>query len=112
MISQKTFHRGMRGVALPVLGLGLGVGLIASRASADDLLDVNGATPGSGGTNGSTYTWETPIWTADTTGSTATTNYVEGLFVRFSAGTDVTGDYTVNMNADHHCVGMFFEADG
>src|SRR5690349_16576989 len=104
MIVQKQFSY-MRSVVLPMLGLSLGLGVLAIRANAANYyLDVNGAStqPGASGvTAGSTYQWDDPIWTTTSAGNIATVNYVDGNFPRFAAGTDATGNYTVTLATNH-----------
>src|SRR3954447_24818517 len=97
----------------------LGLGVFAPGASAATTtvwLDVNGAstTPGpSGVTDGSTYSWEAPIWStaAAGAGNIDTVNFPDPGpgFPRFAAGTDAVGSYTVTANANHLIAGMFLE---
>src|SRR4051794_21335999 len=90
-----------------VAGFAVSVFTGSSARAATRLFDVNGATPGSGVLNGTTYKWEDANWTLDGTGSTATTNWVDGDFAKFAAGTDATvTSYTVTVNADHVINGM------
>lgn len=60
--------------------------------------DTNGATAGAGGTspNG---TWDSGItsWSSSITGTTATGPWIDGGTAVFSAGSDATGSYTVNL---------------
>ena len=61
--------------------------------------DSNGATVGAGVTP--TGTWGTdPFWSTNSSGTSATTNYTTTTadILKFSAGTDTTGPYTVTMN--------------
>ena len=60
--------------------------------------DINGATPGSGqGT--ATGTWNTTgsLWSTDPTGSSAATTFNTGDTAFFSAGTDATSEWTLNL---------------
>jgi fibronectin-binding autotransporter adhesin len=90
-----------------IVSVVLGVAAAHHALAATRLLDVNGVTAGSGVLNGATYSWEDPIWTTDGTGATGTTNWVDGDFAKFAAGTDagVTG-YTITVGADHVIAGM------
>ncbi len=66
--------------------------------AANKWWDVNGASPGSGqGTN--TGTWNTTglNWTTDSTGDSATTTFATGDLAIFSAGTDATNTWTINV---------------
>src|SRR6476619_7152073 len=90
-----------------VAGIFVSVFTGSSAMAATSLFDVNGATGGSGVVNGTTYKWEDANWTLDATGATATTNWTDGDFAKFSAGTDATvAGYTVTVNADHVINGM------
>jgi hypothetical protein len=110
MTEKKQDRCGSRSVTLPMLSLGIGLGLAASRANAANYyLDVNGAIAGSGVAAGGTYDWDNAIWTTDSTGTSNTINYADGNFPRFAAATDLAGSFTLTMNTDHTCVGMFLE---
>ncbi len=58
--------------------------------------DTNGATPGSGNVGGS---WAGTTWTTDANGLIATTGWLDGSDAVFSAGTDGTGAWTVDVGA-------------
>jgi autotransporter-associated beta strand protein len=84
-------------------------GLSSNHAyAATRYFDVNGTTTGSGVTAGGSYSWEGNFWnTNDANGTTATTAWTEGDFIRFSAGTDGAGKtYTVTANSNHTFAGM------
>ena len=87
--------------------LGLLLTLLAGAANAQVTYywDTNGATPGAGGPTPS-GNWEGMNWTTNSTGSSATVNWVEGSFPLFSAGTDATGSYTITANSGHTIAGM------
>ncbi len=78
--------------------MGVGSLLLAAAGAAAPTLywDVNDATAGSGNAGG---TWESNSWTTDATGSTATSAWVDGAVTVFSAGTDGTGGWTVNLTS-------------
>jgi autotransporter-associated beta strand protein len=87
----------------------LSLALLANNAKGQVTsyyFDVNGATAGSGVTDGGTYNWEDPNWSTDSTGDSATGNWVDGGFPVFSAGTDATGSYTITANSGHTIAGM------
>src|SRR4029079_17161222 len=104
--SMRLVHVGRRCLSF-VAVLATGVALTNPALAATRLLDVNGVTTGSGVVNGGVYSWEDPIWTTDGTGVTGTTNWVDGDFAKFAAGTDagVTG-YSLTVGADHVIAGM------
>src|SRR5689334_20191603 len=110
MIAKKQFSY-MRSVVLPILGLTLGVGVLAFRAhAANYYLDINGPTTRSGITSGGgNYNWDNPIWTTTSFGDINTINYVDGNFPRFAASTDAIFSYSLNLPTNHSCVGMILE---
>jgi autotransporter-associated beta strand protein len=83
------------------------------RGATQQYFDVDGANPGFGIVSGSTYSWEDANWTTDSTGSSATSNFVQDGtgFVRLYGGN--SGDsYTINVGADEPMVGMYAHAVG
>ncbi len=84
--------------------------LLANIANAQILyFDANGSTAGSGViVPGGDYSWESPLWTTSSGGTTVTANFVEGSFAYFAAGSDSIASYTVTANADHSIGGMYF----
>src|SRR5262249_2846394 len=75
--------------------------------AATQYFDVNGTGTGSGVANNGSYSWESPFWTTDATGASATTNWVEANFPSFSAGSDANGKtYTVTASVNHTVNGM------
>ncbi len=74
------------------------LGLLAALpASAQLYFDTNGATAGTTQTTG-TFTWDTGTnWSTDTAGAIATTAWVNGSNVIFSAGTEGAVAYTVTV---------------
>lgn len=79
-------------------------GSVAHGATA--YWDTNGATAGSGNAGG---TWGNATWSADSTGTSATTNWVNGDIAVFAAGTDGTGTYTVTLGSPVTASGITFE---
>ena len=73
-------------------------GTTFSLQAAVKYWDVNGATAGSGqGTTTGTWNTSGSTWSTDSTGSSATTPFASGDTVVFSAGTDGTSAFTVNV---------------
>lgn len=96
-----------RAAAPCLLGAALILGITRVNA-ATVYFDVNGATPGSGVTDGGSYSWESAVWSASSAGTSATSTWVDGDFPRFSAGTDAAGKtYTITASANHTVAGMF-----
>src|SRR5262245_53267333 len=87
----------MKSITLPTLALSLALSAISSQAAVK-YWDVNGATAGSGQTT-TAGTWNTSgsTWTTDATGSSATTTFASGDTAVFSAGTDGTSAFTINV---------------
>ena len=71
--------------------------------------DANGATAGAGGAT-PTGTWGTDnFWTTSSAGTLATIAWTAGETVVFSAGTDATGTFTVNVNGTQSAGGILVE---
>jgi fibronectin-binding autotransporter adhesin len=103
----RTFRQFGRTIAISTFAVAFG--LAATHVNAATVyFDVNGATAGSGVTDGGSYSWEDADWSSSSGGTVATANYVDGDFPRFSAGTDAAGKtYTVTASANHTFAGMF-----
>lgn len=74
--------------------------------------DVNADVAGSGNAGG---TWDSGItsnWSSAATGDVATTTFTDGDIAVFSAGTDGTGSWTVNVTGLVQAGGITFEEDG
>ena len=74
--------------------------------------DVNADVAGSGNAGG---TWDSGItsnWSSAATGDVATTTFTDGDIAVFSAGTDGTGSWTVNVSGLVQAGGITFEEDG
>lgn len=70
---------------------------LATTASAQLYWDTNGATPGAGNPADGTWDAAASNWSTDSTGSSATSTYVSGSDVVFSAGSDAaTAEVTVS----------------
>src|SRR5262249_41939250 len=71
--------------------------------------DINGPTPGAGGVTPS-GAWDnaTHNWSADSTGSSATQAWSPGELPSFSAGSDATGQFTVNVSGTQIVSGLVF----
>lgn len=59
--------------------------------------DIDGATSGAGGAT-PTGNWTDSNWSSDVTGSSATSNWTAGRAAVFSAGTNASGAFTVNVS--------------
>src|SRR5215471_14260610 len=82
-----------------------------SVQAATKYWDINGATAGSGQGTG-TGTWDTTTanWSTDPAGTVATGTFVNSTDgVVFSAGTDGTAAWTINLNATRTAAGMTVE---
>lgn len=79
---------------------------ITAAAAGGNIWDANGATAGSGNTGGN---WSDAKWTSDAAGSTATTNFANNSTPTFSAGTDGTGPFTINIDTAVNASGIAFE---
>jgi hypothetical protein len=80
--------------------------LLPEDAQANTFFDVNGATTGFGIVNGGSYSWDDPIWTSSSGGTTATFAYPgAGTFPRFTPPASTA--FTVTVNADEHLAGLF-----
>ena len=88
--------------------------LTVTRVNAATVyFDVNGTDPGSGVTDGGSYSWESSVWSPSSAGTSATSTWVDGDFPRFSAGTDAAGKtYTITASANHTVAGMFANSNG
>ena len=71
---------------------------INAKAQVTNYWDITGATPGSSTDGMPNGNWEDMNWTTDPTGSIPTANWADGSFAQFSAGTDATGPYTINVS--------------
>ena len=70
--------------------------------------DNNDSTPGTGDTP--TRTWNVDaFWSADLSGSTATTTWTDGSAAVFAAGTEATNAYTVTISGSTIASGIDFE---
>ncbi len=69
----------------------------SSVFAADAYFDINGATAGSGATAAATSAWDTTTasWSADSTGASATTAWINGDSAVFSAGSDAANVRTL-----------------
>src|SRR5688572_23520187 len=94
-------------------------GSVQSAGAAEVYWDVNGTTAGASGdgitpTDMAAGTWDTATanWNpvADGTGTTAT--WVDNDVPVFSAGTNATGAYVIDVTANHSVSGMTFEEGG
>jgi len=102
---QKRQVKLVRAVASVALGL-----VLASAASADLFWDSDGATAGGSGGTTAVGTWGTSnFWSADSTGASATGPWVDNENALFSAGTDVTGAYTVTVNGTQNVNTITFQ---
>ncbi len=98
---------------LKPLALAASLALFVQSAQADPLYwDTNGTTAGAGTSGVASGTWNTSTanWTADSTGSSATVDYVPNSDVVFSAGTDVTGPSTITLGANETANSLTFNA--
>jgi len=78
--------------------------------AADSFWDINGDTPGAGGTTpAGTWDASTANWSADSTGSSATSPWTSGDTAVFSAGTDATGTFTVTVSGTQTAAGIRVE---
>jgi autotransporter-associated beta strand protein len=83
-----------RALVLTILALVIG----SSAQAALKYWDINGTTPGSGqGTGAGTWDTTTSNWSTDSTGNSATTTFATSDTAVFSAGTDATGIWTLNV---------------
>src|SRR5438309_3286844 len=82
----------------------------ASVYGANKWWDVNGTTAGSGqGATAGTWNTSGTTWTTDSTGSSATTAFATGDNAFFSAGTDATGAFTINLPSSVTAGGLAVE---
>ena len=75
--------------------------LLAINAKAQvttNYWDITGNTPGASTDGMPNGNWEDMNWTTDPSGSISTANWADGSFAQFSAGTDATGPYTINVS--------------
>ncbi len=82
--------------------LALFLGFLTHASAADAFWDINGITPGAGGTTpGGTWSTGSAFWNSDPTGGGAgsITGWVNGNTAIFSAGSDATGSFTVTPDA-------------
>ncbi|MEP6662594.1 MAG: autotransporter-associated beta strand repeat-containing protein [Verrucomicrobiota bacterium] len=70
--------------------------------------DIDGATPGPGGTAPS-GSWSDASWTGSATGSGSTTNWIATSTAFFAADTTATGTYTVSLDTNEIVSGINFE---
>lgn len=98
----------LRRFACPVVLCTLNFMVIRGQVqAATQYFDINGTTAGSGVANNGSYSWESPFWTTDSTGASATGNWIEANFPSFSAGSDANGKtYTVTASSNHTVNGM------
>lgn len=84
--------------------------LLASSSFAINLYwDTNGPTAGAGGAT-PTGTWGTDnFWTATAAGTTAVVGWTNGETAVFSAGTDASGTFTVNVSGTQAAAGISVE---
>src|SRR5438105_2193297 len=101
---------------LAVLFVGGALVLPTNHAQATHyFFDVNGATTGSGVTDGGSYTWEGTKWNSNATGvTTSPIAWPEGNnFPEFAAASDAGGaNYTVTANSNHTFAGMALQTSG
>lgn len=103
----------LRNFALTALAVFVSLATVTHAATL--YWDVDGATAGAGGAT-PTGSWTTAgsTWSTDSTGTTATsavtTTSIDDLF--FSAGTDATGAYTVDLNASTQSARLITFDDG
>src|SRR5262249_31058470 len=78
-------------IKIAVVGFAFLYPASSTKAATSYYWDTNGPTAGAGGATPSGL-WEDPNWSTNSTGGTSTiTNWVEGGFPRFAAGSDATG---------------------
>lgn len=85
---------------------------IHHAAAADLYWDTNGTTAGSGNAGGTWDTGSTSVWSTDATGVAAPGVFANGDKAIFSAGTDGTGSWTVNVTGTVQPSGITFAQDG
>jgi len=72
--------------------------------------DIDGTTPGAGGaTPSGTWDGSTSNWSADPTGSSATSTWGADNVAVFSAGTDATGSYTITVDGTQSARGLWLQ---
>jgi autotransporter-associated beta strand protein len=84
--------------------------LVPPAAAATAYWDINGATPGAGGT-APAGTWDagSTNWSSSAAGDVATAAWTAGDTGVFAAGTDATGTYTVTVSGTQDIGGLTFE---
>jgi autotransporter-associated beta strand protein len=84
--------------------------LVPPAAAATAYWDINGATPGAGGT-APAGTWDAgnTNWSSSAAGDVATAAWTAGDTGVFAAGTDATGTYTVTVSGTQDIGGLTFE---
>lgn len=91
----------------------MALGLVFSTATvpgADSFWDIDGATPGAGGsTPAGTWDATTANWSSDSTGSSPTAAWTPGDTAVFSAGSDATGSFTVTVSGTQLAAGVRVE---
>lgn len=98
-----------RSCSVVAIALGMAFATSTLRA-ADSFWDINGATPGAGGT-APAGPWDatTANWSADSTGSSPTAAWTPGDTAVFSAGNDATGAFTVTVSSTQTVAGVRVE---
>ena len=91
--------------------LAASLAMTASVATAAPLYwDSDGANTGGSASATATGTWGTSnFWSTSSTGTAVTGAWVTDETAVFSAGTDVTGAYTVTVNGTQQAAGITFE---
>ncbi|MDW8307839.1 MAG: hypothetical protein RMK20_00545 [Verrucomicrobiales bacterium] len=97
-------------VVAAVFSLAVVISPISTLRAADSFWDIDGATPGAGG-SAPAGTWDatTANWSADSTGSSPTAAWTPGDTAVFSAGTDASGTFTVTVSGTHLIQGVRVE---
>lgn len=102
---------GMRAIRRMGVAAMLVMSVLVTHASAATLYwDINGATPGAGGTQPA-GTWDaaTENWSSSAAGDVATETWASGNTAVFAAGTGATGAYTVTVAGTQDIGGLTFE---
>jgi fibronectin-binding autotransporter adhesin len=93
------FSNSLGGGSFSVAQSGNNINLLFTPLSSSAyLFDVDGATAGAGNPSGS-YNFSDALWSSNTGGTVATAVFTAGETMTFSAGTDATGTFSVNVDA-------------
>jgi fibronectin-binding autotransporter adhesin len=95
----------------PVALLFAAVALLFPARAQSLYWDVNGTNSGGSSNNVAPGTWGVDnFWSTSSAGTNATTGWTSGDTAVFSAGTNVTGSYTVNVSGNQTAGGITFQA--